>query len=199
MSETTSGTQAQSPLTIEQYEALRRPLNGTRIAKRTQSGQQLSYLEAWDVKAHLTRVFGYGGWSFDIIETRLIGVLDVTVGQQNREGWEPMWYARGTLVIPQLGCSYTEGAVGSATGSRAGGGGGLGDLHDNALKQAASDALKRCAISLGTQFGLSLYNSGATHDVVKGTLVKPVGYVEPEADPKRQAQVDRALHGGQDE
>jgi hypothetical protein len=39
-----------------------------------------------------------------------------------------------------------------------------------AIKTAESDALKRAAINLGTQFGLSLYNNGATADVIGKTL-----------------------------
>jgi hypothetical protein len=39
-----------------------------------------------------------------------------------------------------------------------------------AIKTAESDALKRAAINLGTQFGLSLYNNGSPKDVVGTTL-----------------------------
>jgi recombination DNA repair RAD52 pathway protein len=66
---------------------------------------------------------------------------------------------------------YCEAAAGSASGPATM----LGDHHDNALKTAASDALKRCAINLGTQFGLGLYDKGSTAEVVMGTLVKPEG------------------------
>lgn len=41
-----------------------------------------------------------------------------------------------------------------------------------AVKTAESDALKRAAINLGTQFGLSLYNDGSLADVVHTTLDK---------------------------
>lgn len=39
-----------------------------------------------------------------------------------------------------------------------------------AIKTAESDALKRAAINLGTQFGLSLYDNGSMKDVVGKTL-----------------------------
>ena len=42
-----------------------------------------------------------------------------------------------------------------------------------AIKTAESDALKRAAINLGTQFGLSLYNDGSLADVIHTTLDKP--------------------------
>jgi hypothetical protein len=42
-----------------------------------------------------------------------------------------------------------------------------------AIKTAESDALKRAAINIGDQFGLSLYNNGSTTPVVVKTLVAP--------------------------
>ena len=70
-------------------------------------------------------------------------------------------------MIPSLDCTYTEAAVGSATLPQ------RGEAHDMAVKTAESDAIKRAAINLGTQFGLSLYNNGDLKDVVKATLVVP--------------------------
>ena len=45
--------------------------------------------------------------------------------------------------------------------------------HDLALKSAISLAKKRCAINLGDQMGLSLYNKGQTSALVMATLVQP--------------------------
>jgi hypothetical protein len=39
-----------------------------------------------------------------------------------------------------------------------------------AIKTAESQAFKRCAINLGDQFGLSLYNNGGTGSVVRAVL-----------------------------
>jgi hypothetical protein len=41
-----------------------------------------------------------------------------------------------------------------------------GDCHDFALKKAQSQALKRAAINLGDQFGLSLYRKGLTEALI---------------------------------
>jgi len=71
----------------------------------------------------------------------------------------------------------------------------LGDTADFALKTAASDAMKRCATNLGTQFGLSLYASGATRDQVRFTVDPeqwhPVPPREP-MTPEMQEYVKRA-------
>jgi hypothetical protein len=41
------------------------------------------------------------------------------------------------------------------------------------LKSAISGALKRCAVNLGDQFGLSLYRDGSVAPVVQRSLVAP--------------------------
>jgi recombination DNA repair RAD52 pathway protein len=148
-------------LTQEQYEQLMKPLNPARVAKRQQAGRNLSYLETWDVKAHLIRIFGFGGWSWDVISVE-------QAFESEKDGkWNVGYRVAGRLMIPTLDCTYTEAAVGSATLPQ------RGEAHDMSVKTAESDALKRAAINLGTQFGLSLYNNGDTKDVVMKTLIVP--------------------------
>jgi recombination DNA repair RAD52 pathway protein len=148
-------------LNARQYEQLLKPLNESRVAKRGQAGRQLSYLEAWDVKAHLIRIFGFGGWSADVLESTL------AFEDKNEKGqWNVGYKVTLRLSIPTLECTYTESAVGSANLPQ------RGEAHDMAIKTAESDALKRAAINLGTQFGLSLYNNGSMRDVVVQTLDK---------------------------
>lgn len=146
-------------LNDNQYQQLLKPLNPQRVAKREQAGRSLSYLEAWDVKAHLIRIFGFGAWSWEVTEATL------AYEDKNERGqWEVAYKVVGTLTIHTLGCRYTEAAVGSASLPR------RGEAHDMAIKTAESDGLKRAAINLGTQFGLSLYNDGTLKDVVGATL-----------------------------
>lgn len=189
----------QTRLTPEQYEQLLKPINGTRIAKRSQGGKQLSYLEAWDVKAHMTRIFGFGGFSSQILECQHVATLEVKIGDRQVPGWEVSWYALVQVIVPQLEVIYTEGAVGSASAGMSKGGGGLGDLHDNALKTAASDAFKRCCINLGSQFGLSLYDGGRRSDVVGRTMMPPEGWEPPQPTEEQQKNLDHTLNGGSDE
>ena len=147
----------------QQFEQLLKPLNEARVAKRGQAGRQLSYLEAWDVKAHLIRIFGFGGWSADVQESALV------FEDKNENGqWNVGYKVVLRLIIPSLDCTYTEAAVGSANLPQ------RGEAHDMAIKTAESDALKRAAINLGTQFGLSLYNNGSLRDVVVQTLDQSV-------------------------
>jgi len=170
-------------LNRDQYGQLLKPLAPSRVAKRSQAGRSLSYLEAWDVKAHLIRIFGFGGWSWTVTEA-------VCVFEAEKDGkWNVGYKVIGTLTIATLACEYSEAAVGSSTLPQ------RGEAHDMAVKTAESDALKRAAINLGTQFGLSLYNDGQTKDVVGATLDGPVSPPEgtdvfqaenptpPQADP----------------
>ena len=147
-------------LNKRQYDQLLAPLNEKRVAKRQGGGgKALSYLESWDVKAHLIRIFGFGAWSADVVESTL-----AYEEQTDKGNWSVGYKVTLRLTIHTLGCTYTESAVGSSTlGQR-------GEAHDMAVKTAESDALKRAAINLGTQFGLSLYQNGSRRDVIIQTL-----------------------------
>jgi len=154
-------------LSKQQQEILIKGINASRIAKRQGGGgKSLSYLEAWDVKAHLIRIFGFGEWSWDVLCSEL------AYEQQADGKWNVGYKVSGQLRIHATGATYTEAAVGSATlGQR-------GEAHDMAIKTAESDALKRAAINLGDQFGLSLYNNGAVAPVVVKTLVGDIDGTE---------------------
>ena len=169
-----------------QYQQLLKPLNPSRVAKRQQAGRSLSYLEAWDVKAHLNRIFGFCNWSADVIESSL------AFEEKNEKGQWNVGYKVVLRLRIHAGqdtflgdTTYSEAAVGSATlPSR-------GEAHDMAIKTAESDALKRAAINLGTQFGLSLYDNGSTKDVVGKTLDRDAtSQTEPDPEPQPEAPVD---------
>lgn len=160
-------------LTAAQHDYLLLNLSSTRVAKRSQGGKELSYLEAWDVRAHLIRVFGFGNFDAEVTDVKHVFTRDYMT-RDDKPMQEIAYLVTVRLVIrDDIGrevARYSEAAVGSASG-----GSGFGDLHDNAVKQGASDALKRCAINLGTQFGLSLYNDGSRQEIVRNVLVRPEG------------------------
>lgn len=160
-----------------QYAQLLKPLNPSRIAKRQQAGRNLSYLEAWDVKAHMNRIFGFLNWSADVISAEI-------AFESEKDGKWNVGY-KVVLCLQVNGASYTEAAVGSSTLPQ------RGEAHDMAVKTAESDAFKRAAINLGTQFGLSLYDNGSTKDVIGRTLDRDtVSQPEPEAAPEPETVPD---------
>lgn len=149
------------PLSVEQLQALHANLNPDRVAKRQGGGgRQLSYLEAYDIKATLIRVFGYGGFSADCTDSQIVQIIPG--GGDNDKYVTVLAKATVRITIHQTGATYTETAAASQAGSQ-----GVGEVADFAIKTAESDALKRAAIYLGTQFGLSLYDNGTTRDVVR--------------------------------
>jgi recombination DNA repair RAD52 pathway protein len=149
------------PPTPEQLKVLAGSLNKARIANRKQGNSTLSYLEAWDVKATLIRVFGFGGFSADVTESEFLDINKEATNSRGEQAIEVCAKATVRLHIKQFDVTYTEVAVASQKGKD------IGEVADFAMKTAESDALKRAAIYLGTQFGLSLYNDGATADVVR--------------------------------
>jgi recombination DNA repair RAD52 pathway protein len=121
----------------------------------------MSYLEAWDVKASLIKVFGFGGFSSELIESEILDVREVAQRNGSKMNQKVTAKAVVRLTIHQTGAVYTEAAIaGSAQPD-------ITESMDMAIKSAESDALKRAAIFLGTQFGLSLYNAGRTTDIVQ--------------------------------
>jgi hypothetical protein len=73
------------------------------------------------------------------------------------------------------------------------------DAHDLALKSAITLAKKRCAVHLGDQFGLSLYNKGQQSALVVGTKVLPKGFEDTDTDDDVQEGVEQQVSMGIDE
>lgn len=154
-----------TPFTAEQIGKLASPIVGGRVEKRSGGGgSSLSYLAAYDVKATLIRIFGFGNFSADVTESE---ILRIEQDEQDSRKYTVLAKATVRLMIHATGATYTETAAASQTGKQ-----GIGEVADFALKTAESDALKRAAIYLGTQFGLSLYNNGSLQDVV-GVVLEP--------------------------
>jgi len=137
--------------------ALMAPLNPARVSKR----DNMSYLEAWDVKASLIKVFGFGGFSSELIESEILDVREVAQRNGSKMNQKVTAKAVVRLTIHQTGAVYTEAAIAGSSQPD------ITESMDMAIKSAESDALKRAAIFLGTQFGLSLYNAGRTTDIVQ--------------------------------
>ena len=107
-------------------------------------GKYGDYLFAWHVINEANRIFGYDGWSYEI---------DLRPVSEEKN-------AKGNHVIGYICiCTLT---VGDVTRQDVGFGSGvarmIGDAHEGATKEAATDALKRALRTFGNQFGLALYD-----------------------------------------
>ncbi len=192
-------------LSSAQRETLLKPLNPRRVLV----AQGMSHLPAYDVVAHLTRIFGFEGWNKEILDLTLVSEqLEEYMGKDGikKQGWTVTYRctmrltikvkseARGDLsqwydswhVVKRI----EDGATGSAHHLPL-----RGDAHDFAMKNAISYAIKRCAKDLGDQFGLSLYNKGQVAALVQQVI--PYQLISDGTPPDDEVQEPQSL--GNDE
>ncbi len=159
-------------LSREQIEQLVKAINPLRVSK---DGKGFSHVQAYEIRAHLTRIFGFGRWSEEQVNVSL------AFEDRDKDRWTVCYLMTKRLTV----CApsglrlavYENTATGDAPNQKA-----RADAHDMAVKTADSQALKRCAISLGDQFGLSLYNAGSLKPLVGRTLVMPDTPEKPDED-----------------
>ncbi|HCT81101.1 MAG TPA: hypothetical protein DGT23_31940 [Micromonosporaceae bacterium] len=167
-----------SRLTPQQYNFLLRGVDPKRVGRNPKG---FAHMEAWDIRRTLTRVFGFGGWAEEILSLDLVSQIEIPAADETkRSRWSVVYRVTLRLTVRyadgEVMGVFENGACGDSTNQPS-----LGDCHDNALKTGLSQALKRCAINLGDQFGLSLYNDESRDPVINATF-NPPGAAEDEAD-----------------
>ena len=136
-------------LTPEQIKSLNAPLDPANVKKPSGSfGPKGDYIEGWHAINELNRVFGFDGWSYEIALTR-----DAVEKGKDGKGNE-QWQAAYTCICTLTAAGVTRQDVGFGSGFAKG----IGDAIEGATKEAATDALKRCARTFGNIFGLALYD-----------------------------------------
>ena len=103
------------------------------------------YLTGQDVIETANRIFGYGGWGFELITPPIC---------IEKEGNYEVWGAHGVLRIDGGG-SFSDFGTCVRNGRGAPG-------LEMAIKGAVTDCVKRCLRNYGDQFGLVLYEKGLT-------------------------------------
>lgn len=135
--------------------------------KRVRNLRGMSHLEAWDVRRQLIRVFGFEGFTIETQSLDLVAERETKTGDRSR--WTVVYRAQVRLTLRSTDgralTHFEDASAGDAVNQPS-----LGDAHDLAMKTALSQALKRCAVNLGDQFGLSLYNDGSQAPVVLRSL-----------------------------
>ena len=134
-----------------QLTSLSQELDLNRIKTREKGNINLSYIEGFDVIDTANLIFGYGNWSY------LISSLNQVSQEQNHnQNFVVCYKAVVKLIVKDENHSKSTSRqdVGFGTGvSKT-----LADSHENAGKEAVTDALKRAMRSFGNQFGNSLYD-----------------------------------------
>ena len=140
--------------TIEQIEsALAKKLDPLRVKEHPYSGYD--YLTSWDVIKTANEIFGYFGWSSELIDMRMVSEDFI----EDKDKYEVSYLATVKVTLRYMG---ENGAVVSTSHMGSGHDAGTrkkkSEAHGMAIKNAESDAEKRALRKLGNQFGLPLYD-----------------------------------------
>jgi len=113
-------------------------------------GIKLDYVTGRFIKQRLNEIFGWSGWSMEVIDKQLFPD-DCTC----------FAHVRLTVMLREEGIEVTKDGMAYGHGRKGGEG------FDFAIAEAVTDALKRAAVLLGQQMGLSLY------PIAKGSKADP--------------------------
>lgn len=128
--------------------ALAQPLDPHRVTVGNNGPLRgIKYLEGEDVIRTANRIFGYGGWSFELQSQPW--VIEEGAQGTNHTKYQ-VWAAHGRLSVSEGG-SFAD--VGTCVRQGEGSGG-----LEMAIKGAVTDCMKRCLRNYGDQFGLILYD-----------------------------------------
>jgi hypothetical protein len=128
------------------------PLDAAAV-RQPPKGKYGEYVDALHVIREANRIFGHGGWSYEVKRLELSHRAIITKTWNGKEEQQlRVSYLCGVRVL--VGGAYREGlAVGVGSGKPDN----EGDIHESAVKEAETDALKRALRSFGNTFGLALY------------------------------------------
>ena len=176
--------------TSEQVHHLLKPIVPNRVLS---DGKGHSHVSQQDITAHLIRMFGFGNFDIEVLDTGLIFETERVNDKGVPAGRYDVCYramVRLTVRNPdgETVARYENGSTATAQNQT------RGDGHDLAYKSAISLSIKRAAIALGDQFGLSLYNKGQVKPLVLRTLVGTDAEVHD-----LQAEVPQQVSLGNDE
>jgi len=113
-------------------------------------GPKGDYIEGWHAIAEANRIFGFGGWSYQVIESTCVHQGPREIGQQKKAGFGVTYTARVQVTV--------AGVIRDDFGAGHGYDVDCGLAHESAVKEAVTDGLKRALRSFGNPFGLALYD-----------------------------------------
>lgn len=151
-------------LTKMQVKRLLQAIDSSHVDKKQ---GKLAYMAQHEVRAELTRIFGYGNWD---AQTE---AMDFVWEDSEQRGDKTYWRACYTARVRVNIRDYWGNPVASFVGAHAEANSVLpdrGEAHAMAVTSVESYALRRAVISLGDRLGLGLYDGGSEKALVKGTL-----------------------------
>ena len=134
--------------------ALSQPLDPALVSQRKgRAGRTFDYLEGHVVIAQANRIFGYGGWGYELAGDVTLRRIE-TVDPQTGEVKVSLGYSAPVRVTVAGALPRTDIGVHPVTEDTL-------DGHDTALKGAVTDGMKRAFRSFGVQFGNGFYGDQA--------------------------------------
>ena len=131
-------------------QALGQPLNPALASQRKgRGGRSFDYLEGHVVIAQANRIFGYGGWGYELAGDVTLRQVE-TVDTQTGEVKVSLGYSAPVRVTVAGALPRTDLGVHPVAEDTL-------DGHDTAMKGAVTDGMKRAFRSFGVQFGNGFY------------------------------------------
>ena len=132
------------------------PVPKDAIQSRQQSGQNLSYLDGHYIITKTNELLGHENWSYSV------GNFQVIQQERKKGSGENATEKEYVGYVAQATVTY-QGVTRSDVGFGQGIDNDLGRAHESAIKEAATDALKRALRTFGQAFGLALYDKSGAH------------------------------------
>jgi len=129
------------------------------VMQRKQGNAMVDYIGGWTVIENANRIFGYQGYSWELKTLEQVEFTFPVISKDGKEGWRIAYIATGTIRImgnsheEMHNCTFTDVGFGNAVSYQ-----NVGDAVESAVKEAATDCMKRCMRFMGNQFGLALYD-----------------------------------------
>ena len=131
-------------------QALGQPLDSELVSQRKgRGGKSFDYLEGHLVIAQANRIFGYGGWGYELVGDVTLRRIE-TVNPQTGEVKVEQGYSAPVRVSVAGALPRTDVGVHPVAEETF-------DGHDTAIKAAVTDGMKRAFRSFGVQFGNAFY------------------------------------------
>ena len=137
-------------LTDEQKKLLTEKLDSSHVKPPAQFGPKGDYLEGWHVIAEANRIFGFDGWSYEVLEANCVSQAPRKIGKAERDGFGVTYTSKVRVLV--AGVMREDYGAGHGYDVDA------GLAHESAIKEAVTDALKRALRTFGNPFGLALYD-----------------------------------------
>lgn len=131
---------------------LAKKLDPANVKPAKQFGPKGDYIEGWHAMAEANRIFGFGGWSYTLMDCKVVMERARKIGKapNEKDGWGVTYAATVRVMV--------DGVIRDDVGAGHGYDVDLGLAHESAIKEAVTDALKRGLRSFGNPFGLALYD-----------------------------------------